>query len=288
MSIKKLFTKEDILNELKTSGNDFYENSELYEFEKLFICKKCFFVFEDLRHSLGFTESQFDNVNFNKDFFRKNFFYKCALIDCSVLEKTRAINQVIEPAGKVYFRDCFLNNFLWEGKLIETVVFHNSTLVDSTLAFSGTNMLSIFSCTFFNSIFKEENESVTQGKLTKASIINSSFTNCNITELEISNKANFYNNTFINCSNQYLCLSNYENNNFINMILKYSIAKEICSNTFVNVIFSEVCLENCNMSGSIFRNCNLTTSSVYGLTLPEAYKNEIRLTDEQLKHVTFV
>lgn len=283
MSIKKLFTKEDIVKELEPLDNKYFE---FYEFENLSIAKECFF--ENLNHPVRFIKSDFNDVNFNEDFVNKISFHNAALTECAFLEKPRDVHGIIQKKGSLFFKDCLLTNFLWETIALECVDFDKCIFFDSVLVFHNKSNINVVGCTFVNTIFDNYDGLILLSMHKPSSLFQSTFTNCDIRNLSMSDHNYCRSNTFINCINEYLNLSAMGENKFIDMILLKPNVDIFCENTFINVVFIQGSLENCNMSKSVFKNCDMRTSSVYGLTLPEAYKNEIRLTDEQLKHITFV
>lgn len=292
---KEPLTIQDIINRLA-------ENPKKTDFKNTEIMRYAYFN-NKLAPTLEFENVTFENATFTTDFLYKVYFNRCTFKKCrttgsmpmpygSYMRNNLPLEEVqVEEWGGT-FENCIFDNFKWELHQPMKNFFRNCQIINNS---DFSNMILIYGeisgCQIKNSFFSPMLCFRQYGDVPEAIsflknniIINSDLSGIDLEDAEF--------NEFINCRIENVGIGEKIKNNVFSDICscKLNSFDEESANLFINVSFEYSDFTVTDLSKSIFKNCDFTSPTNHFLNtkMPEVYKSEIRLTDDQLKHITFV
>jgi uncharacterized protein YjbI with pentapeptide repeats len=289
LPIKEPLTIQNIINSLA-------ENPKKTDFKNTEMMRYAYFN-RKLAPTLEFENVTFENATFTSDFLDKVYFNRCTFKNCkttgsmpmeygSYTSDNLPLEEVqVEGLGAT-FENCIFDNFKWELHQPMKNVFEKCEIINNS-NFSYMNLVygEFSKCRIEDSIFTPKLYFSQNGDEQEGGSIfeNNTIINCDLVGIELAS-ANC--NEFINCKiEEFFAPPYFKNNSFTDIkSMRVYFNKARSTNFYINVSFEYSDFTNATLSGSLFKNCDLSSDTNYliNATFSLADKDEIKLTDKQL------
>jgi uncharacterized protein YjbI with pentapeptide repeats len=281
---KKLLTEKDIINQLDQNCNEI-------TFENALIINQCFS--NRLCNVLFFKDVEFENVTFKTNFLHYIYFDRCTFKNCRTednVEFTYNLEEFdlekVQAEGSATFKNCVFDNFTWalfqpmQNDFRKCLIINNSNFNLMNLVYGEFSKCRIEDSIFTPKLYFSQNGDEQKG----GSIFeNNTIINCDLVGIELASASC---NEFINCKiEEFFAPPYFKNNSFTDIkSMRVYFNEARSTNFYINVSFEYSDFTNATLSGSLFKNCDLSSDTNYliNATFSLAYKDEIKLTDKQL------